>query len=85
MANLFQDDAPPALPAAHQPLAERLRPRLLADAVGLRYHGVSAVFTGVAELKKVFAEAREHARRPPGAAVRGRDLPLECMTGPSKL
>ena len=30
--------------------------------MGLRYVGVSAVFTGVAELKKVFAEAREHAR-----------------------
>ena len=36
--------------------------RLLADAVGLRFVGVSAVFSGVAELKKVFAEAREHAR-----------------------
>jgi putative ATPase len=37
--------------------------RLLADAVGLRFVGVSAVFSGVADLKKVFAEAREHARR----------------------
>lgn len=36
--------------------------RLLADAVGLRFVGVSAVFSGVADLKKVFAEAREHAR-----------------------
>ena len=36
--------------------------RLLADAVGLRYAAVSAVFTGVADLKKIFAEAREHAR-----------------------
>jgi len=36
--------------------------RLLADAVGLRFIGVSAVFSGVADLKKVFAEAREHAR-----------------------
>ncbi|WP_033923117.1 replication-associated recombination protein A [Sphingomonas sp. 37zxx] len=36
--------------------------RLLADAVGLRYAQISAVFSGVADLKKVFAEAREHAR-----------------------
>ncbi|AGH51346.1 recombination factor protein RarA [Sphingomonas sp. MM-1] len=36
--------------------------RLLADAVGLRFAAVSAVFSGVADLKKIFAEAREHAR-----------------------
>jgi putative ATPase len=36
--------------------------RLLADAVGLRFVAISAVFSGVAELKKAFAEAREHAR-----------------------
>ncbi len=36
--------------------------RLLADAVGLRFAPVSAVFSGVADLKKIFAEAREHAR-----------------------
>ncbi|MFT3976980.1 MAG: replication-associated recombination protein A [Sphingomonas bacterium] len=36
--------------------------RLLADAVGLRFAPISAVFSGVADLKKVFAEAREHAR-----------------------
>ena len=36
--------------------------RLLADAVGLRFAAISAVFSGVADLKKVFAEAREHAR-----------------------
>ena len=36
--------------------------RLLADAVGLRFVGVSAVFTGVADLKKVFAEARDAVR-----------------------
>ena len=36
--------------------------RLLADAVGLRYAAVSAVFSGVADLKKIFAEAREHRR-----------------------
>jgi putative ATPase len=33
--------------------------RLLADAVGLRYVSLSAVFSGVADLKKCFAEARE--------------------------
>ncbi len=32
--------------------------RLLADAVGLRFVGVSAVFSGVADLKRLFAEAR---------------------------
>jgi putative ATPase len=36
--------------------------RLLADAVGLRFEGISAVFSGVADLKKVFATARDHAR-----------------------
>ncbi|HWI84712.1 MAG TPA: replication-associated recombination protein A [Sphingomonas sp.] len=36
--------------------------RLLADAVGLRFVGISAVFSGVADLKKTFAEAKEHAR-----------------------
>jgi putative ATPase len=36
--------------------------RLLADAVGLRFAPVSAVFSGVADLKKIFAEARDHAR-----------------------
>ena len=36
--------------------------RLLADAVDLRFVAISAVFSGVAELKKSFAEAREHAR-----------------------
>jgi len=36
--------------------------RLLADAVGLRFVNISAVFSGVAELKKVFAEARTAAR-----------------------
>ena len=35
--------------------------RLLADAVGMRYAAVSAVFSGVADLKKIFAEA-ERAR-----------------------
>jgi len=36
--------------------------RLLSDAVGLRFAPVSAVFSGVADLKKIFAEARELAR-----------------------
>src|SRR3546814_215945 len=36
--------------------------RLLADAVGLRFVSISAVFSGVADLKKAFAEARDHAR-----------------------
>jgi putative ATPase len=36
--------------------------RLLADAVGMRFVSISAVFSGVADLKNVFAEAREHAR-----------------------
>jgi putative ATPase len=37
--------------------------RLLADAVGLRFTGVSAVFSGVADLKKVFAEAKAAPRQ----------------------
>ena len=36
--------------------------RLLADAVGMRFVAISAVFSGVADLKKVFAEAKEHGR-----------------------
>jgi putative ATPase len=36
--------------------------RLLADAVGMRFHAVSAVFSGVADLKKAFAEADVAAR-----------------------
>jgi len=36
--------------------------RLLADAVGLRFVALSAVFSGVADLKKIFAEARLAAR-----------------------
>jgi putative ATPase len=35
--------------------------RLLAAAVGLRFEAISAVFSGVADLKKVFAAARDHA------------------------
>ena len=36
--------------------------RLLAGAVGLRFVAISAVFSGVADLKKVFAESRTAAR-----------------------
>ncbi|MGE0180406.1 MAG: replication-associated recombination protein A [Sphingomonas sp.] len=36
--------------------------RLLADAVGMRFVAISAVFSGVADLKKVFAEAREFSK-----------------------
>jgi putative ATPase len=36
--------------------------RLLADAVSLRFVSLSAVFSGVADLKKVFAEAKTAAR-----------------------
>ncbi len=35
--------------------------RLLADAVGLRFEKLSAVFSGVADLKRVFAAARDAA------------------------
>jgi putative ATPase len=35
--------------------------RLLADAVGLRFVPISAVFSGVADLKKIFAEAKTAA------------------------
>jgi putative ATPase len=36
--------------------------RLLADSVGLRFVPISAVFSGVADLKKIFAEAKTAAR-----------------------
>ncbi len=36
--------------------------RLLADAVGLRFVAISAVFSGVADLKKIFAEAKVAAK-----------------------
>ena len=36
--------------------------RLLADAVGLRFVAISAVFSGVADLKKLFAEAKTAAK-----------------------
>ena len=37
--------------------------RLLADAVRLRFVALSAVFSGVADLKKAFAEAKDAARK----------------------
>jgi putative ATPase len=36
--------------------------RLLAEAVGMRFAPISAVFSGVADLKKLFAAARDQAR-----------------------
>ena len=52
--------------------------RLLADAVGLRFVPISAVFSGVADLKKIFAEARDRrSRRAAHLIVRGRDPPLQ--------
>src|SRR5436305_14930329 len=36
--------------------------RLLADAVGIRFVAISAVFSGVADLKELFAEALVSAR-----------------------
>ena len=36
--------------------------RLLADAVGMRFAAISAVFSGVADLKKAFSEADTYAR-----------------------
>ena len=36
--------------------------RLLADAVGMRFVAISAVFSGVSDLKKVFAEAKTAAK-----------------------
>jgi putative ATPase len=36
--------------------------RLLADAVGMRYAAISAVFSGVADLKQAFAEAEKFAK-----------------------
>ncbi len=44
--------------------------RLLADAVGMRFVAISAVFSGVADLKKAFAEA-EKAREMGAAAGKG--------------
>lgn len=43
--------------------------RLLADAVGLRFEPLSAVFSGVADLKKAFAAADDHARTGQGTLL----------------
>lgn len=43
--------------------------RLLADAVGLRFEPLSAVFSGVADLKKAFATAEDHARTGQGTLL----------------
>ena len=43
--------------------------RLLADAVGLRFAPISAVFSGVADLKKAFAEAEQHVRTGQGTLL----------------
>ncbi len=45
--------------------------RLLAEAAGLRFTALSAVFSGVADLKRAFDEARARKSQRPGhAAVR---------------
>ena len=46
--------------------------RLLADAVGMRFTAVSAVFSGVADLKKAFAQAEAIAKA--GSGNSGRTL-----------
>ncbi len=106
--DLFGPPPQPPVPAAHQPLADRLRPdaladiigqeallgpdgaltrllaarnlpslilwgppgvgkttiaRLLADAAGLGFLQVSAIFSGVADLRRVFDEAAARAAR----------------------
>jgi len=44
--------------------------RLLAEAANLHFHAISAVFSGVADLKRAFDDARERRRR--GIAPKGR-------------
>ena len=51
--------------------------RLLAEAAGLSFQPLSAVFSGVADLKRSFDEARAAHARPLHAALRGRDPPLQ--------
>ena len=52
--------------------------RLLAGETSLAFEQISAVFSGVADLKKVFETAQAAARqRPPDAALRRRDPPLQ--------
>src|SRR3546814_20152516 len=56
--------------------------RLLADAVGLRFEAISAVFSGVADLKKVFAAAHDHARLGQKTLLRSeeRRVGKECVS-----
>ena len=52
--------------------------RLLAQETDLHFEQISAIFTGVADLKKVFEEARRRRETGAGhAAVRRRDPPLQ--------
>ena len=52
--------------------------RLLAEATELHFEQISAIFSGVADLKKVFeARARAPRDRPGHAAVRRRNPPLQ--------
>ena len=119
MADLFSVDEPPRKAPPGQPLADRLRPKSLAEVVGqdhltgadgaltrliasgslgsmifwgppgtgkttvarllagetsLAFEQISAVFSGVADLKKVFAEARQAAK-----AGHTRDLPRQLV------
>ena len=51
--------------------------RLLAQATDLHFEQISAIFTGVADLKKVFEAARAPRERAGHAAVRRRDPSLQ--------
>ena len=52
--------------------------RLLAEAVGLHFVPLSAVFSGVADLRRIFEAARQRRKRRQGhPAVRRRDPPLQ--------
>jgi putative ATPase len=51
--------------------------RLLAEAVDLHFEPLSAVFSGVADLRKVFEAARQRRKGQGHAAVRRRDPPLQ--------
>ncbi|THD76033.1 replication-associated recombination protein A [Thalassobius vesicularis] len=114
MADLFNSDAPVASHPAHRPLADRLRPRSLAEVIGqeqvlgaeaplgvmlasgslsslilwgppgvgkttiarllaaeteLHFVQISAIFTGVPDLKKVFEGAKLRARNGQGTLL----------------